>query len=341
MDKDDLQRLRDLLDVPLSGTIDFKHVLGSSLGDALDRFRKGHFPMPKKTVHQINFDEPFINTSSLASAVIDTAYKADQGVEFLPCLHTYDWATQASGFEPMQPRAIDSDPTRWESPHVFAVHDSASPQFRFSASQPNCLNVGYAGGGGLSQLLDNRHAVRINFDKPACAVQIQSDYRIHHEDQGKPIWNWPQLLAYNADGTLLDQDEAPHGGMLSVSSWTDDIAYVMVTVNNHYSGVEPYGIFDNLTWTTIEFVLRYLKKLRDAPKPVPRGALIDQVGHRLAELQTTQRRLQRRLAKLDDAELATQLRADVAELQQQTESLQRFYSKATQATANAPALAPR
>ncbi|MEJ6007270.1 hypothetical protein WG899_17105 [Paucibacter sp. AS339] len=340
MERDEIQRLIEILELPKSGPIDFKHLLDGSFNDALTRFRKGHFPMRKKVVHQISFDEPFVSTSSAASMVIDTLYKADQGVEFLPCLHTYDWATQVSGFEPMEPRPVYSDPTSWEVPHVFAVHDSASPQFRFSTSQPNSLNVGYGGGSSLSQLMTNRYAVRINFERPACAVQIQSDYRIHHEDQGKPIHNWPQMLAYSADGTLLDQDDAPYGGMLCVSSWADDIAYVMVTVNNHYAGVEPFGIFDNLSWTTIEFVLRYVQKLRQAPKPVPRGALIDQVGHRLSEIQTTQRRLQRHLAKLDDAELASQLRADLAELQQQTESLQRFYSAATHDTANAPAHRP-
>lgn len=342
MEAINIQELRATLKIPDRGRINFKDVLGVRYSDALERFLKGHFTMPKNTVHRISFDEPFVDTSFAATReVIDTLYKADHGVSFAPFVHTYDWATQVSGFEPMPPRLPAGDFARWEEPHVFAVHDSASPQFRFSTSAPNSMSVGFAD--GVSQLMDNSVAVRITFERPACAVQIQSDYRRQHEDQGKPIWNWPQMLAFSADGTLLDQDEAPYGGLLSVSSWAEDIAYVMVTVNNHYAGVEPFGIFDNLQWTTIEFVLLYLRKLRNTPKPVPRGALTDQVGHRLAELQTTQRRMQTNLAKLAaqaDTELANPVRADLAALQQQTESLQRFYSKATQDTANAPTRQP-
>ncbi len=339
MEPINIQQLKAELQVPDRGAIDFRGLLGGSFNDALARHFNGHILMPTKTVHQINFEEALVSTGNSVNAVIDTLYKADHGVVFSPFVHTYDWATQVSGFTPMQPRALGGDFASWEEPHVFAVHDSVSPNAGYSSSPPNSLNVGYGSGSYLSQLMDNRHAVRIDFDKPACAVQIQSDYRIHHEDQGKPIWNWPQLLAYSADGSLLGQDEAPYGGLLSVSSWSDDIAYVMVTVNNHFAGVEPFGIFDNLRWTNIEFVLRYLRKLRNTPKPVPRGALIDQVGHRLAELQTTQGRMQTHLAKLAqlaDPALAAPLRADLAALQQQTESLQRFYSKATSDTANAP-----
>ena len=36
MDQDDINRLREILDVPLRGTIDFKKVLGSTLSDALE-----------------------------------------------------------------------------------------------------------------------------------------------------------------------------------------------------------------------------------------------------------------------------------------------------------------
>ena len=84
---------------------------------------------------------------------------------------------------------------------------------------------------------DARSAVRVNLDKPACAVQIQSDCRLHREDQG-----------------------------------------------------------DDLRWTTIEFVLRY--------------------------------------------RLAAPLRADLAELQQQTELPQRFNSKAIHDSANALVRSP-
>lgn len=336
----DIMQLKEILGVPKSGTIDFRAVLGSSFNDMLERFRNGHFPVRKKTVHRITFDEPLVSTSSLSSAVIDTLYKATHGVEFVPCLHTYDWATDTAGFEPMQPRSVSGDFSSWEEPHVFAVHDSASPQFRFSTSPPNTVNVGYGSGSSLSQLLPNTRAIRINFDQSACAVQMRSDYRIHHEDRDDPISNWPQLLAYAADGTLLDQDEAPYGGVLAVSSWADDIAYVMVTVDNRWGGVEPLGIFDDLSWTTVEFVLRYLHKLRSAPKPVPRRALMDQVGQRLAQVQATQLRLQHRLTQVADADLAALLQVDMAELQQQTQALQRSYSRATRDTAAAPVRVP-
>lgn len=335
-----VMQLKEILGVPKSGTIDFRAVLGTTLSDMLKRFGNGHFPMPRKTVHRITFDEPLVSTSPSSSAIIDTLYKATQGVEFAPCLHTYDWATHTAGFEPMQPRSVGGDLSTWEEPHVFAVHDSASTQFRLSTSLPNTVNVGYGSGGSLSQLLPNTRAVRINFEQPACAVQMNSDYRIHHEDRDEPISNWPQMLAYAADGTLLDQDEAPYGGLLTVSSWADDIAYVMVTVDNRWGGVEPLGVFDDLSWTTIEFVLRYLHKLRNAPKPVPRRALVDQVGQILAQVQAAQLRLQQRLTQVADADLAAKLQADMADLQQQTLALQRSYNRATRDTAQAPVKVP-
>ena len=34
---------------------------------------------------------------------------------------------------------------------------------------------------------------------------------------------------------------------------------MMVTVNNHWAGVEPCGIFDDLSRTRLEFVLRVMQ----------------------------------------------------------------------------------
>ncbi len=329
-----IKSLREELGVPPSGPIDFHSVLGTTLTEALDRWRKGHIPMPRKTVHNINFDEPSIMPSGAHCAIIDSAYKVIQGIEFLPYRHTYDWATAISGFEPAQGRYVGYDQPVWYEPHVYAVADRNNVVDNYSISKPRAVNVGDDAFGGPTQLLSNDNAIRINFDSPVCTVQMASDYRISHKDQGKPIWNWPQMFAYDSGGNLLHQDEAPYGGELMVSSWAGDIAYVIVTVNNHYAGVEPRGIFDDLRWTTIEFVLRSIKKMRQAPAPVPRSALIDQVIHRIAELQVSQRRLQKRFAKVTDAELAAQLHTDLATMAKQTDGLLQFYRKITKDTAN-------
>lgn len=333
--------LREALKVPGKGRIDFQGQFGSSLGTLFDRFHQGHFPVPKEVVHKLGFDDVVATHGPDYAEIIDTRYLATDGVSFQAYRHTYDWATQLSGFEPLEAHYYGNEHPYWVEPHVYAVADHGTPADYQALSKPNCLNVNNWSGEVASQLMTPDHAIRINFQLPACAVKIRCDYRIHFTDKGKPIYNWPQMLAYDAAGTLLDQDEAPYGGTLEVSSWANDIAYVMVTVNNHWAGVEPYGVFDDLEWTTVEFVLRVLKKLREAPPPVPRGALVDQVLHRLQDLELAQQRLQDRLAGLGENPAAEelgralpQLRAGLAALQEQAASLQAFYRKLTQHTAN-------
>lgn len=322
-------QLRDALQVPARGPIDFRAVLGTSLAEALVRWRKGHFPMPRKVVQRLDFDDVQFPPGGDLAEVIDTRYQASHGVTFQHYKHTYDWATQVSGFEPAQGHYFGVDHPQWIEPHVYAVGDHGTAASRLSVSKPNAINVGGYSGLAPGQLLGNDDAIRINFDPPTGAVQIDSDYRISALDQGRPIWNWPQLLAYDADGCLLDQAEAPHGGTLAVSSWAGDIAYVMVTVNNHYAGVEPWGIFDNLAWISVEFVLRCLHKQRETPPPLPRSALVDQVIHRIGDVQLAQNRLRKRLAKVADAALAAQLQADLDDMAQQTEALMACYRRIT------------
>lgn len=322
--------LRKTLAAPPRGRIDFDDVLGSSLSRLLDRWRKGHFPMPAEVVRNLNFDDVLATALQPACVVIDTHYQPTHGVRFSPYLHTYDPQTQLSGFEPCPGRWVGVDHPTWHDPHVYVVRDSVYPQSRYSLSPPGSLNVGDEANGGPSQLMTAQRAIRIDFDDPVAAVNLGCDYRIHFEDKDRPIWNWPQMLAYDAAGTLLDEVEAPYGGQLCVSSWAGDIAYVMVTINNHWAGVEPYGIFDDLSWTRIEFVLRMMSKLRSMPPPVSRGHAVDEVQHRMAEIQATEQRLARRLAKLDAGELTAQLQAELSALAQQTESLRAHYQRLTQ-----------
>jgi hypothetical protein len=321
--------LRKTLAVPLSGRIDFDEVLGSSLSRLLDRWRKGHFPMPTEVVRTLNFDDVLGTANQPDCVEIDNHYQPTHGVRFSPWLHTYDAQARTSGFEPCPGRWVGVDHPTWYDPHVYAVRDSVYPQSRYSLSPPGTLNVGDTAHGGPGQLMTAQRAIRIDFDVAVGAVNLGCDYRIHHEDKDRPIWNWPQMLAYDATGKLLDQVEAPYGGQLCVSSWAGDIAYVMVTVNNHWAGVEPYGIFDDLSWTRLEFVLRTLSRLRSVPRAVPRGQAVDEVQNRLAEIQATEQRLARRLAKLDAGELTAQLLAELSALTQQTESLRTHYQRLT------------
>lgn len=321
--------LRKTLAVPLSGRIDFNAVLGSSLSRFLERWRKGHFPVPTEVVRSLNFDDVLATANHPECVEIDTHYQPTHGVRFSPYLHTYDPQTRASGFEPCPGRWVGVDHPTWYDPHVYAVRDSVYPTSHFSLSPPGSLNVGDEASGGPGQLMTAQRAIRIDFDVPVGAVNLGSDYRIHFEDKDRPIWNWPQMLAYDAAGTLLDQVEAPHGGQLCVSSWADDIAYVMVTVNNHWAGVEPYGIFDDLSWTRVEFVLRIMSRLRSVPPAVPRGQAVDEVQHRLAEMQATEQRLALRLQKLDAGELTAQVQAELSALTRQTESLRAHYQRLT------------
>lgn len=328
-----IDSLRDELRVPLHGPIDFRALLGTSLPEALDRWHRGHVHIPKRTVQRITFDEPSVITAGAHCTPIDQAYLASHGLQFLPYQHTYDWSTGVSGFEPAQGRFIGQDPAMWYEPHVYAVADRSIAD-NYSLSKPCSINVGDEAFGGPTQLMSNDKAIRINFDVPVCAVQIRCDFRISHEDQGKPIWNWPQMLAYDSSDKLLHQAEAPYGGTLNVSSWAGDIAYVIVTVNNHFAGVEPWGIFDDLVWTKLEFVLLNLKKLRQTPEPVARSALVDQVQHRINELQIAQKRLHKRISKMADLGNRTQLDADITAIMKQTEAFSTFYRKITEDTAN-------
>jgi hypothetical protein len=322
--------LRKTLAVPLSGRIDFNDAVGGSLSRLLDRWRKGHFPMPTEVVRHLNFDDVLTTANQPDCVEIDTHYQATHGVRFSPYLHTYDPQTQTSGFEPCPGRWVGVDHATWCAPHVYAVRDSVYPNSRYALSPPGSIAVSDEGNSSPSQLMSAQRAIRIDFDVAVGAVNLGCDYRIQFEDKDRPIWNWPQMLAYDAAGKLLDQVEAPYGGQLCVSSWGGDIAYVMVTVNNHWAGVEPYGIFDDLSWTRIEFVLRVMSKLRAMPPAVSRGHAVDEVQHRLAEIQATEQRLARRLAKLEAGELAAQLQADLSALSQQTESLRTHYQRLTQ-----------
>lgn len=328
-----IQALREALKVPLRGRIDFQDVLGSSLSEAIDRWKQGHFPMRRHIVHRINFDDFTVNPGGNYAEIIDDRYKASHGVEFRPFKHIYVPLPGPPGFEAMQPHFVGYDNPKWVEPHVWAVADWGLKSTSQALSSPNCVNVSHDRTGEVNgQWMSHEKAIRINFDPPACAVQMRSNYKPSAPGQSGTIHNWPQMLAYNNADELLSMVGGRFGGLLTVSSWADDIAYVMVTVDNQYAGPEPLGLFDDLQWTTIEFVLQIMKKLRDAPKPVPRGALVDQVLHRIEGLQVAQQRLQKRLAQVGDAKLAAQLQADWAEAMTQTDALLGTYRKATHDT---------
>lgn len=316
--------LRKTLAVPMSGRIDFNEVVGSSLSRMLDRWRQGHFPMPKNVVRTLNFDELLATAAQPDCVEIDTHYQPTHGVRFSPYIRN-----ATSGFEPCPGRMVGVDQPSWHDAHVYVVRDSVYPNCNYSLSSPGSLNVGDRAYGGPGQLMEAHHAIRIDFDVAVGAVNLGCDYRIHHEDKDRPIWNWPLMLAYDAAGTLLDKDEAKFGGQLCVSSWGGDIAYVIVAINNEWAGVQPYGIFDNLSWTRLEFVLRIMSRLRSTPPAVPRGQAVDEVQHRLAEIQATEERLARRLATLEAGELSARLQADLSELTRQTESLRTHYKRLT------------
>jgi hypothetical protein len=316
--------LRKTLAVPLSGRIDFDDVFGGSLSRMLDRWRKGHFPVPKNVVRSLDFDDVLAANSLRDCVEIDTHYQSTHGVRFSPYLHTSD-----SQFEPCPGRWVDVDHPTWYDPHVYAVRDSVYPNSAYALSPPGSLNVGDMAYGGPDQLMHAHHAIRIDFDVAVGAVTLGSDFRRHKEDEGRTIANWPLMQAYDAAGTLLDDARAPYGGPLCVSSWAGDIAYVMVTIDNQWAGVQPYGIFDNLSWVRLEFVLRIMSRLRSNPPAVPRGQAIDEVQHRLADIAATEQRLSRRLALLEAGDLAAQLQADLSVLTRQTESLRTHYQRLT------------
>jgi len=331
-------QLREVLKVPERGRIDFHETLGLGLSDLLDHWRGGHLPMVRTVVHEINFDDVPISQGGDYAEVIDRRYKTSHGVEFVAYKHTYDTSTGLSGFEPAQGGYFGYDQPRWVEPHVFAVGDHGSGPSHLALSEPNAINVNGITGDVSGQCLRNDDAIRINFDPPAGVVKIDTQCWYLPSDVPQVTGNWPMLQAYDADGNLLDEMQAPYATgtparTLCVSSWANDIAYVMVTVNNHFHGDGPVAVFDNLVWTTIEFVLRSLQALREAP-PVARGAWVDPMAHRIQALQRTQQRLQDRLAQVAEGGLAAQLQDDMAALTRQTEALKACYRKATGDTAN-------
>lgn len=335
-----IQALRDALKVPERGAIDFRATLGGTLGEFLERWRKGHFPMPRHVVRHIDFDDLPAPAGSHSTHVIDSHYQATHGVGFEPLHHTYDLSTHKSGFEPMQAHYeyTGSGDLRWVEPHVWAVGNWGLPSTSQALSDPYCIVA--ADGEAYDQGMPASRAIRIRFDPAACAVRMGSNFKVRYEDRNETVHNWPQMLAFNEAGELLDQHEAPYGGELVVSSWAGDIASVIVTVNNEWAGPEPLGIFDDLQWTSIEFVLLAMKKLRDAPRPTPRGALADQVIRRIDALQRAQQRLHERLAALPAEGDAARLQSESAEVLAQGEALMRLYQRITRDTVSRSSAVP-
>jgi hypothetical protein len=268
MSQKDVEEIRKFMHLPTSGPIDFVKTFGMSYPEILKYFKQPpHIIIPRKIVQQVSFDEIAIPYSaSNRSAIIDDFYKTTEGIELQPYDHLSDPNNPDQPvFSPMQGTwgGTDDHPI-WYDPHVYAVEDSPwNPSDRFSISPPNTVNIGTDAWGGPTQLFPSSAALKVSFLNGASVVSIDTDYRIHYWDNGKPIYNWQQMFAYDANDNLLDQTEKWGGkGTLTVSDWAGTIAYVMITVNNRWSGVTPYAIFDNLSWTTTVFVVLTCYMLR-------------------------------------------------------------------------------
>jgi hypothetical protein len=322
------QEIWALLGLRPKGSIDFEATFGMSFPELLDKWKIGHVRIPVNVVQEITFDEITVSvTPGGHSAIIDNYYQNSRGVVFSPYDHTFDYATGESGFSPKQGRSVGYDHPKWYDPHVYAVSDygSYSPGENYSISHPNCVNIGDDAYGGPTQLLACDNAIKAAFSTSPYIVSIDTDYRIEPEDQERPIDNWPQMFAYDENDNLLDQKDSPHGGSITVSDVEQRIAYVMLTVNNHFAGVEPLGIFDNLIWTTFEFVEKSLRMLHSGSLPVPRRDTMARMIAQLNDLKEAQKNLQNHLRRSGPGKPPIQIRKELDAMTKQTEELITFY----------------
>jgi hypothetical protein len=271
----DVEDLRKLLNLPTYGPIDFLKYFGMSYSEYIRVLQQEYHLILTREMHrQITFDEVAWDVIAKGRRmIIDDFYKVSHGVELRPYYHDWDDDKQQHTFIEMPAKSHDqAGGTKWFDPHVFAMADACyTPQYNFSISYPNTVNVGYEIGNNYDstlQLFTANHALKVSFKNSASVVSIDTDYRIAFENLGQPIYNWQLLLAYDKNDNLLDTSGfnlAGGGGgtgTLTVSDWAGNISYVMITVDKKDPGLKPYAIFDNIRWTAIEtFLITVARKL--------------------------------------------------------------------------------
>ncbi len=272
--KKDLEELMKYANLPDFGPIDFDSLYGMSFVQALNHLQKErHILTTRWMSNNITFDEIAIDAHVGSHiAIIDDYYKLTHNVELRPYTHGID-ANNVHTFSEMQPVNTGTYfSPKWHDPHVFAVADvPCTPAENFSLSPPNVVNVGTDVYSGMTELFNAGSALKVSFLKGACHVSIDTDFRIHWTDKGKPINNWQRMFAYDKNDNLIAESTKWGGmGTLSVSDWSGNIAYVMITIDHTYTGITPLAIFDNLSWTTIEYVVLvyYMMRFTSAISPV-------------------------------------------------------------------------